>query len=88
MMGIVGWLLLGVIAATLERSILPRPGATFLGSLMLAWTGAVLGGLLGYAIGWGGVSDFTVRSVGLAAAGIIVILGGLRLAYHLRGRGV
>jgi hypothetical protein len=85
-MGLAGWILLGVIAASLERSILPRPGGTFLGSLMLAWAGAVLGGLIGYAIGWGSVSDLSLRSVGLATAGIIVILGGLRVAYHFRNR--
>jgi uncharacterized membrane protein YeaQ/YmgE (transglycosylase-associated protein family) len=83
-MGLIGWLLLGVIAASLERRILPRPGGTFLGSLMLAWAGAVLGGLAGYALGWGNVSDLSVRSMSLATAGILVILGGLRAAYHFR----
>jgi uncharacterized membrane protein YeaQ/YmgE (transglycosylase-associated protein family) len=85
-MGIVGWLLLGLIAAWLERSILPRPGATFLGSLMLAWVGAVLGGLIGYTLGWGGVSDLSRRSLGLAAGGIVVVLVSLRLFHRARFR--
>jgi hypothetical protein len=81
-MGLAGWILLGLLAASLERFLLPRPGATFLGSLMLAWAGAVLGGLFGYALGWGGVSDLSWRSLGLAAFGIVLILGGLRLVYR------
>lgn len=87
-MGLFGWLILGLIAASLERSILPRAGATFIGSLMLAWVGAVLGGLAGYALGWGGVSDLSIRSLALATGGIITILGGLRVADWLRGRTV
>jgi uncharacterized membrane protein YeaQ/YmgE (transglycosylase-associated protein family) len=87
-MGLAGWILLGLIAASLEKTILPRQDASFLGSLMLAWVGAVLGGLVGYALGWGGVSDISLRSMGLATAGIVVILSGLRVAYWIRSRAV
>jgi uncharacterized membrane protein YeaQ/YmgE (transglycosylase-associated protein family) len=83
-MGVIGWLVLGLIAASLEKTILPRPGATFLGSLVLAWAGAALGGLLGSLLGWGDVSELTGRTLGLAVAGIVLILGGLRIVYRVR----
>lgn len=78
--GIIAWLLLGVIAASLERWILPRPqSGEFLGSLVLAWVGAMLGGLLASILGFGEFTDVGLPSLGFAVIGIVLILGGFRL---------
>ena len=83
---IAAWLVLGVIAATLERAMFPRTeGQTFLGSLVLAWVGAALGELLSVLLGFGALTEFTLRSVGFAVLGILLILGGFRWVRR-RGR--
>ena len=83
--GILAWLVLGVIAASLERRILPRPGSgDFLGSLVLAWAGAALGSLLASILGFGEFTGAGAPSLGFAVIGIVVILGGFGLAR--RGR--
>lgn len=85
-LSIAAWIVLGVIAATLERMILPRPeGQTFLGSLVLAWVGAALGELISVLLGFGALTEFNVRSVGFAVLGILFILGGFRWVRR-RGR--
>ncbi len=83
---LVGWLVLGVIAAGLERSFLRREPGSFLGSLLLAWCGVALGNLLSYSLGWGEISTFNLRTMAVAALGIVLILGGIRLVYRLRSR--
>ncbi len=75
------WLLLGVIGASLERRILPHAeDGTFLGSLALAWAGTALGNLLSYGLGFRGFN------LAFAVVGIVLILGGFRLARWARGR--
>ena len=83
---IVAWIVLGLIAGALERWILPRPDATFLGSMALGWTGALLGSLVGYGLGLGEFTGFNVRSLAISALGVVLILGGLRLVYRMQGR--
>ncbi|MEX2080009.1 MAG: GlsB/YeaQ/YmgE family stress response membrane protein [Dehalococcoidia bacterium] len=42
--------------------------------------GAVIGGFIGTALGWGEVDEFDVRSIGLAflgAVGLLLVLQGL-----------
>ena len=84
--GLIAWILLGVIAASLERWILPRPeSGDFLGSLVLAWAGAALGSLLASILGFGDLTGVGLPSLGFAVMGIVLILGGFRLAR--RGKG-
>lgn len=79
--GIIAWLLLGIVAASLERRILPRPqSGDFLGSLLLAWAGAALGSLLASMLGLGAFTGARLPSLAFAVMGIVVILGGFRLA--------
>jgi uncharacterized membrane protein YeaQ/YmgE (transglycosylase-associated protein family) len=78
--GIIAWLLLGVIAASLERWLLPRPeSGDFLGSLWLAWAGAVLGSLLASILGLGALTGAGLPNLGFAVIGIVLVLGGVRL---------
>lgn len=83
--GIGAWIILGIIAASLERWILPGRGrGDFLGSLALAWVGAVLGSLLAYAVGLGEFMGAKLANLGFDVLGIVVILAGVRLVR--RGR--
>jgi uncharacterized membrane protein YeaQ/YmgE (transglycosylase-associated protein family) len=72
-MGIIGFLLLGLIAGFIARTINsgPEPGG-LLGTLVVGVVGAVIGGLIASAIGIGGLSSFF--SIG---TWIIAIVGAL-----------
>jgi uncharacterized membrane protein YeaQ/YmgE (transglycosylase-associated protein family) len=58
-MGIIGFLILGLIAGFIARSIHsgPEPGG-IVGTLVVGVLGAVIGGLIASAVGIGGLSDF------------------------------
>jgi uncharacterized membrane protein YeaQ/YmgE (transglycosylase-associated protein family) len=83
-MGILAWIVLGAIAAWLEQQLLPRgPRSSFVGSMVLAFAGAMLGNLLAYSLGYGDISGFNARSVLISAAGIVVILAVYRVIQQL-----
>jgi uncharacterized membrane protein YeaQ/YmgE (transglycosylase-associated protein family) len=71
------WTLLGLLAGTLAKFLVPgRDPSGCIVTVALGIAGALLGGLVGSSLGWGGVTSgrFDVRSVGLATAGAIVVL--------------
>ena len=71
------WILLGLIAGSLAKWILPgRDPAGCLFTIILGIGGALLGGLLGAYAGWGEVAqgELDVRSIAIATAGAIVVL--------------
>ena len=71
------WILLGLIAGSLAKWILPgRDPAGCLFTIFLGIVGALLGGLIGSYVGWGQVSqgDLDLRSIGIATVGAIVVL--------------
>lgn len=72
-MGIIGFLILGLIAGFIARAINngPEPGG-ILGTLIVGVVGAIVGGLIASAIGIGGLSSFF--SIG---TWIIAIVGAL-----------
>lgn len=86
-MGILAWILLGLIAGAVAQLIVPGPGGILL-TLVIGIVGAFIGGFIGSALGWGTVSEFDVRSIALAILGAVVFLlllralrgGGTRLA--------
>lgn len=71
------WTLLGLIAGSLAKWILPgRDPAGCLFTILLGIGGALLGGLIGSNVGWGEVTqgELDLRSIGIATAGAIVVL--------------
>ena len=71
------WILLGLIAGSLAKWILPgRDPAGCLFTIFLGIIGALLGGLIGLYVGWGEVTqgELDLRSIGIATAGAIVVL--------------
>jgi uncharacterized membrane protein YeaQ/YmgE (transglycosylase-associated protein family) len=74
-MGILSWILLGLIAGALAKFILPgrQPGG-FIGTTLIGIAGAVVGGYLGQFIGWGRVESFDLGGIFIATLGAIVLL--------------
>ncbi|MEO5780839.1 MULTISPECIES: GlsB/YeaQ/YmgE family stress response membrane protein [Arthrobacter] len=75
-MGILGFLLLGLIAGAIAKAILPgRQGGGWVITLVLGVVGAILGGWIGSLIFGGGLGDFfDLRTWLLAILGAIVVL--------------
>jgi uncharacterized membrane protein YeaQ/YmgE (transglycosylase-associated protein family) len=75
-MGILGFLLLGLIAGALAKLILPgRQGGGWLITLVLGVVGAILGGWIGSLIFGGGLGDFfDLRTWLLSILGAIIVL--------------
>ena len=76
------WIVLGLIAGSLAKWILPgRDPAGCLFTIILGIGGALLGGLIGSYVGWGEVAqgELDLRSIAIATAGAIVVLVAGRL---------
>ncbi len=71
------WILLGLIAGTLAKFLMPgRDPAGCVFTIVLGIVGAMLGGLIGTQLGWGRVTagDLDFRSIGIATGGAIILL--------------
>ena len=79
-MGIIAWIVFGLIAGLLAKWIMPGkdPGGLVLTTL-LGIGGAVVGGFVGTFLGLGTVSGFDLRSFFIAVGGAILMLAGYRL---------
>jgi uncharacterized membrane protein YeaQ/YmgE (transglycosylase-associated protein family) len=81
------WVVLGLAAGALAKFLVPgRDPAGCLVTILLGIAGAFVGGLIGTALGWGGLGAprFEPRSIGLATLGAIVVLVIGRLARRMR----
>ena len=71
------WILLGLVAGTLAKFLVPgRDPSGCIVTILLGIIGALIGGFLGTRLGWGTVTagEFDFRSVALATLGAIVLL--------------
>lgn len=71
------WLLLGLIAGTLAKFLLPgRDPAGCIFTIVLGVVGAFVGGLVGTYLGWGQIShgSLDLRSIAIATFGAMVLL--------------
>lgn len=79
-MGILTWIIFGLIAGAIAQLILPGndPGGGgpmgWLITIVIGIVGAFIGGLIGSAIGFGGVTGFNIGSFLIAVLGAIVLL--------------
>ncbi len=69
-MGIIGFLILGLIAGAIAKAVWSghEPGG-FLGTMLVGIVGALLGGLIASAAGLGGLSSFFSLGTWLVAIG-------------------
>jgi uncharacterized membrane protein YeaQ/YmgE (transglycosylase-associated protein family) len=84
-MGIIGWIVLGLIAGAIAKAILPgKQGGGWIATLVLGVIGALLGGFIGSALFGIGLEEFwSIQTWLVAIAGAIVVL----LIYGLLTRG-
>ncbi|TXN31992.1 MULTISPECIES: GlsB/YeaQ/YmgE family stress response membrane protein [Lacisediminihabitans] len=75
-MGLLGWIILGLLAGAIAKAILPgRQGGGWILTLLLGVVGALLGGWIGSAIFGVGINSFFSLSTWLLAIlGSIVVL--------------
>ncbi|HAK36449.1 MAG TPA: GlsB/YeaQ/YmgE family stress response membrane protein [Pantoea sp.] len=74
-MGILSWIFFGLVAGVLARCVMP--GKEHLGIIMtilLGVTGALIGGVISTALGFGQVSGFNLYSILISTAGAIIVL--------------
>jgi uncharacterized membrane protein YeaQ/YmgE (transglycosylase-associated protein family) len=78
-MGILSWIILGLVAGAIAKFIMPGddPGGIIV-TILIGIAGALLGGFISTALGWGTVSGFNVHSIIIAIVGSIVLLIGYR----------
>ena len=74
-MGILSWILLGLIVGALAKWIMPGddPGGTII-TILLGIAGAFVGGYLATLIGLGTVDGFNVGSLLIAIGGSLLLL--------------
>ncbi|WP_312056531.1 GlsB/YeaQ/YmgE family stress response membrane protein [Pantoea brenneri] len=74
-MGILSWVLFGLLAGVIARGIMP--GKQNMGMFMTIITGvagALVGGAISTALGFGKVTGFNIYSVAIATAGAVAVL--------------
>jgi len=78
-MGIISWIVFGLIAGILAKLLMPGkdPGGMIITSL-IGIAGAMIGGFISTSLGYGDVSGFDLRSLGIAIGGALVLLLGSR----------
>jgi len=78
-MGILTWIILGLIVGVLAKWIMPGndPGGIFI-TILIGIAGALLGGFLSTALGFGAVTGINFPSVAIAILGSLILLFGYR----------
>jgi uncharacterized membrane protein YeaQ/YmgE (transglycosylase-associated protein family) len=74
-MGILSWILLGLVAGALAKAI--RPGRDPQGciiTMIIGVVGSVLGGWIATMLGWGRVDGFNLYSILIATGGAVLAL--------------
>ncbi|NJN59475.1 MAG: GlsB/YeaQ/YmgE family stress response membrane protein [Leptolyngbyaceae cyanobacterium SL_5_9] len=80
-MGILAWIVLGLIAGAIARALYPgRQGGGILGTMLLGIVGAFLGGTIYTLLATG---EFALASVGFTIPGLLIAVLGAMLAIFL-----
>ncbi len=74
-MGIISWALFGLIAGAIAKGLRKGddPGGWLI-TIVIGIFGAVIGGWIGTALGWGDVNGFNIKSFFLAVVGALLLL--------------
>jgi uncharacterized membrane protein YeaQ/YmgE (transglycosylase-associated protein family) len=74
-MGIVSWILVGIIAGSLAKLVLPgRDPGGFLITPLIGMAGAIVGGFVIRVLGGVGTTGFNVWSILVATLGAVILL--------------
>ncbi len=77
-MGIISWIILGVIAGFIGSKIVNKTGQGLIMDIVLGIVGAIVGGVIFSAFGTSGVTGLNIWSLIVAVIGAVVVLW----AYH------
>lgn len=79
-MGILSWIVMGLIAGALAKWIMPGddPGGLIV-TILIGVAGAFIGGFVASFLGFGAVNEFNVRTLLVAVGGALVLLFGYRM---------
>jgi uncharacterized membrane protein YeaQ/YmgE (transglycosylase-associated protein family) len=83
-MGILAWLILGLVAGFIASKVVNKSGEGLVLDLVLGVIGAIVGGWIMSLFGQAGVSGLNLYSLVVAVLGAIVVL----VAYHTIRRAV
>jgi uncharacterized membrane protein YeaQ/YmgE (transglycosylase-associated protein family) len=74
-MGIISWIILGLVVGIIAKFLMPGkdPGGIII-TILLGVAGAIGGGYVSSAIGFGRVTGFDLRSLIIAVCGSLVLL--------------
>ena len=74
-MGIISWIVFGLIAGVVAKLLMPGkdPGG-FIVTILIGIAGAMVGGFISTYFGYGDVSGFDLRSMGIAIGGALLLL--------------
>jgi uncharacterized membrane protein YeaQ/YmgE (transglycosylase-associated protein family) len=87
-MGILGWIVLGLIAGAIAKAIMPGddPGGIIV-TIIIGIVGAIIGGLIASALDIGEVDEFfDIGTWVIAILGALLLLGVYRLVAGNRAR--
>jgi uncharacterized membrane protein YeaQ/YmgE (transglycosylase-associated protein family) len=74
-MGILSWIVLGLVVGIVAKWIMPGPdGGGLVMTTLLGVAGAFVGGWIGTQLGFGSVSGFDFRSLAVAVVGALLLL--------------
>jgi len=73
-MNLLGWIIVGLIAGGIARWIVKDDRSGCVYTMVVGVLGALIGGALMSTIDSRGVDEFSIRSIGVAALGAILLL--------------
>ena len=73
-MGIISWIVLGLIAGFIGSKLVNRTGSGLIMDIVLGVIGAIVGGYISSLLGYGGVTGVNLYSVVIAVIGAVVVL--------------
>jgi uncharacterized membrane protein YeaQ/YmgE (transglycosylase-associated protein family) len=77
-MGLLSWIVLGLIAGWIAGKVADPPGGGWLTRIAVGIIGALIGGALARAAGYEGIDRLSLRSILVAAIGAVLFLWLLR----------
>lgn len=85
-MGIISWIVLGLIVGILAKWIMPGkdPGGMIV-TILIGIAGAFIGGFISSFLGFGSVSGFNFKSLVIAVGGAVLLLAAYRMMKNKQG---